>query len=123
MNAAEISEKNLILENEIFKLKERPQLLASENSTCIVNVPNSLLINPINKSSDSTMQDLMKQNKNLKDRNDELEYFVMNKNERGRARKRGRRTSRYKSYNHITLIDLIFFLQCIQKSQKEEPPQ
>ena len=94
MNAAEISEKNLILENEIFKLKERPQLLASENSTCIINVPNSLLINPVNKSSDSTMQDLMKQNKNLKDRNDELEYFVMNKNERGRARKRGRRTSR-----------------------------
>ena len=45
-------------------------------------------------SSDSTVQDLMKQNKNLKDRNDELEYFVMNKNERGRARKRGRRTSR-----------------------------
>ena len=45
------------------------------------------------------MQDLMKQNKNLKDRNDELEYIVMNKNERGRARKRGRRTSRYKSFN------------------------
>merc|ERR1719410_944250 len=73
MSAAEMSEKNLVLENEICKLKERPQLIVSENN--------------------STMQDLMKQNKNLKDRNDELEYFFINKNERGRARKRGRRTS------------------------------
>ena len=32
MSAAEMSEKNLVLENEICKLKERPQLLVSENS-------------------------------------------------------------------------------------------
>ena len=33
MSAAEMSEKNLVLENEICKLKERPQLMVSENST------------------------------------------------------------------------------------------
>ena len=33
MSAAEMSEKNLVLENELCKLKERPQLMVSENST------------------------------------------------------------------------------------------
>ena len=33
MKAAEMSEKNLVLENELCKVKERPQLLVSENST------------------------------------------------------------------------------------------
>ena len=36
MSAAEMSEKNLVLENEICKLKERPQLLVSENSTYFI---------------------------------------------------------------------------------------
>ena len=47
--------------------------------------------------TDSTLNDLLRQNKTLKDRNDELEFYFSrtSQDDRGRTRKRGRRTSRY----------------------------
>ena len=41
------------------------------------------------------MEELARVNKNLKDRNDELEFCLLYRAERGRTRKRGRRTSRW----------------------------
>ena len=40
------------------------------------------------------IDELMRVTKNLKDRNDELEFCLLYRTERGRTRKRGRRTSR-----------------------------
>ena len=53
--------------------------------------------------TDSTLNDLLRQNKTLKDRNDELEFFFSNSchEDRGRTRKRGRRMSRYYSSFNI----------------------
>ena len=41
------------------------------------------------------IEELERLNKSLKDRNDELEYCLLYRTERGRTRKRGRRTSRW----------------------------
>ena len=46
-------------------------------------------------NSGKTIAELYKENKKLKDRNDELEFYLFGQiAERGRTKKRGRRTSR-----------------------------
>ena len=97
----ELSDRNSFLQSEIEKNQSNPQLLLQESGKSIFSIFLSSIQNVI--ISDSNIGNLLKHYEELKDRNDELEFLLQNKTERGRLRKREKRNTRYKHSFHFLL--------------------
>ena len=89
-----LTENNEELRKQLENYQTKPVEKPEENCKKLENKKVLIELNWIV----SRIEELEKLNKSLKDRNDELEYCLLYRTERGRTRKRGRRTSRWQPF-------------------------